>query len=210
MEFSKNLVKSMMLLSATFCSVGSWAESFQERNSDDAMMSGQDGRAEMSMEDFKTLLGFDSRDTSGNRLNQDDDSGAFLPSLKLNSEEKEVLLKLVLRYEQNKEKLYKQNTSASHKAKKELAEKRRHIQLQRLSSSGRQDEKLGKALYMNLIKEANINAQNNQKIEAFENDNKVYFSFNQIRGQKIVSKISVGSKVVWSYQASGRMLAQNQ
>ena len=86
--------------------------------------------------------------------------------------------------------------------KDEIRKARRDIQVKRLGARERDDTRLSKALYENILQESNLDSQLKRALEDFDRTNLVSIDFMQLKGQRLVQSISIGPRKVWALESS--------
>jgi hypothetical protein len=195
----ESLSQGKMLLALAFAAFASGAS---------AQTTVQDGRAYLMVEDFKTLLGADApRDPSSEaRLvelaaapsTQEGVDGGRAFRLLLPVRDVSRLRKEVRGLELQREKLAARLQTNVDAKKKALREKRRELQTARLSARSDADAALGKSLYESILEEANLEAQAQRELAAFDETHAIELSFREVGGERTVRAIQIAGNTVWS------------
>jgi hypothetical protein len=158
------------------------------------------GRAVLTAEDLKTLLGLSARDPSsqGLRLKQDALSGDHFFKIQISSSERARLTAQLSRIELARAKLESKLKSETETEIKKLRSERLKIQSGRTTSDEAQDLVLAQKLYSSLISETNLNAQAGEKLAAFDSEHQISIAYLQDGNNRMVSTIEIGQAPVWS------------
>lgn len=164
------------------------------------------GRALLRIEDFKTLLEQELRDTSGEGLaNQDDSQGLLHFNLAIQKAEVQKLDSRVEALLQERQALEVSLTKEASSKKEDLKAKRRELQLQRLGSGPTVDSQLARSLFEYLLEENNLDASVSLGLEQFDSSHAFALDFVKIKGIRHVHTVYLDSRQVWSESNSSNI-----
>jgi len=203
-DFQRNLGK-VVALASLFVSISAFAGS-ESLTTDRLDAAGAHGRATLTVEDLKTLLGVDTRDPSSAsragaqvaRSNQDVSNGASKLLVKLSDQEKATMAKLIQQIEIQKAELVARVKNETDSKKAALRKSRQEIQHSRLAVGKDKDSALGKNLFESLLAEANLEAHASNSVVDFDVAHMIQLEFEERAEGRLVQNISFGGKTVWS------------
>ena len=206
--FSKLAVRALALASVTVvCQASIAGDSFKDGTLPTAVSghtsnaAGHSGRAQLRIEDLKTLLGLSTCDPSSADAPSDRKEAVDgLPHffLSLSKYESNALSRKVHSVEAARSMLQAQVLKETELKKMELRKARREIQMSRMSAQPDKEAALGKALYESILAESNLEAQLKTRLEAFDASNAILLEFVELSGSRHIEAIHIGSTQVWS------------
>ena len=157
------------------------------------------GKATLLPEDLKTLIGLKPRNPSS-----EEETAGLSPNdlsfqVELSAQELVRVKKILAKLDRQRSALQNRLSSESEQQKETIRSKRRAVQLAR--TSGTQESSLGKALFENLLDEANLEAKNEQQLSDFDSQNSITVEYFQRGEVKLVDQITIGQQVAWSRAA---------
>ncbi len=155
------------------------------------------GRAVLKVDDLKTLIGFEGRDPSSNHKREAIEANHSIV-LKLNESEKKSLRGKIQAIEMQRLKLEQKLEKMALVEKTKIREKRKQIQLSRISAKSDVDSSLAKGLYKNILEESNLTARHAQVLETFDATHVASVDYTEVSGKRHVNGIAIGSKQVWA------------
>jgi hypothetical protein len=170
---------------------------------------GARGRATLTVEDLKTLLGVETRDPSSAsrmeakvaRSEQEASDGAYRLIADLSANEKAKLASLIQKIEVEKAELLDRVEKDTKGKTAELRKSRRAIQVSRLGVGESRDSVLGKSLFESLLAEANLQARASNEVASFDSAHRIELDFEERAGARYVQTIHFGGKTVWTDKA---------
>ncbi|MBS1985536.1 MAG: hypothetical protein JST16_15340 [Bdellovibrionales bacterium] len=166
------------------------------------------GRALLTIEDLKTLLGMGARDPSAvgtSRLSKDSQLGSYDFAMKLSAEEKKTLAHHIQVTELKRAELVARLEKDARVKKEEVRKQRRAVQAQRIGSAGNSDEALSMQLFDSILEESNLDSKVAREVANFDEAHMVALNFEATRGSRIVNAIEIGSKQVWAFGGDTRV-----
>lgn len=160
------------------------------------------GKAFLKAQDLKTLLEVHVSENilNGNSSHQLGNVGSF--SMGLSPEEINRLVSRIDHIGAERAKLESKLEKDLEAQLAALRLKRRDVQAKRITSTGKEEQKLSKALYESVLEEANLSAQIKKQLEKFDNANLVSLDFVQNNGTRLVQSISLGKRTLWAQNGS--------
>jgi hypothetical protein len=163
---------------------------------------GNQGRAVLSVRDLKELISMRDRGPSSRSAKESQGPqsllGANLFLFKMSKTETHKLWKKIVAIETEREALVAKLSSDLSSRKEKLRTDRRKIQASRLTAREQSDQMLGKKLYESILEESNLDAQRDQALARFDEQNSVSLDFVEHNGQRTVEAIHVGDSRIWS------------
>lgn len=165
------------------------------------------GRAFLTIEDLKTLLGMTARDPSAvdSRTNTESSSGSYNYAVNLSKVERQALVRSIRKIEVQRAMLAAQVNKELALKKAELKKSRRDVQMARAKSS---DESMGAALFESFLNEANVEARLTAQLREFDDQHLVNIDFQDVEGQRFVQNIAIGEDTVWAQAAAKSRIAK--
>ena len=198
---------------ASVLACGSQLSQAQLSSTEGAHSATAKGRAVLTVEDLKTLLGLKTRDPSSasathSQLNQDDSAGMYSLNIQLSSVERARLTKKVSEIEAAREQLVAKTDQEVAKKKTEIRAKRHKIQSSRTSSAGVSELAASKKLFESLIQEGNLETIKARKLAEFNSANVFVVEFEDSISGREVQSISVGQSKVWTNSSHAKVAAR--
>lgn len=161
---------------------------------------GAQGRAFITVDDLKTLLGLVARDPSAveSRSNKDESTDSFDFILALSPSQKKALANSIRRIEVKRAEVASLVEKQAAEQRQELRQKRRSLQLSRLSSSSKKDSEIGQNLFESVLSEANNEARAAQELERFDAEHVVAIDFHTVDSTRVAQAISIGDSMIWN------------
>jgi hypothetical protein len=160
----------------------------------------QIGRANLTVEDLKTLLGQSARDPSSQAWAQEQDVTAPANPLKitLDSSSARRLARVLAELEIKRIEFERKVMQESEAEIEKLRDARKKIQNSRMSSSEAKDGKLSRELFDSFLSEANSKARIEKALREFDQEHMVSIDFVENADSKSVEKIFIGGEMAWS------------
>jgi hypothetical protein len=160
----------------------------------------QIGRASLTVEDMKTLLGRKTRDPSNEAGTVKTDVAVPANPLKLTLDSKSVrklarsLAELEMKRIQLEDKLGEEAKLEIEK----LRDARRTIQTSRISSAAEKDPQLSRDLFDSFLSEANSKVKIEEALQQFDEQHMITIEFAENADAKSIEAIYVGDELAWS------------
>jgi hypothetical protein len=166
------------------------------------------GRALLTVEDMKTLLGVDSRDPSSQGTRKQEATASAHPiHVSLNEGEKARVARDLSKIEIERVRIEAELQAQLDSKIATVRAERRQIQAQRLNAAGANEQKLSRQLFDSLLVEANLEARAKNTLADFDRKNAVSVDYVQAGNTRQVEKIWIGGAVVWSSPVSDKIIA---
>ncbi len=162
--------------------------------------SAQIGRASLTVEDLKTLLGQSTRDPSSQDGEQKQDVTAPSNPLKITLDRASArrLARVLAELEIKRIDFERKVTGESEAEIERLRSERTKIQTSRLSSTESKDAKLSRDLFDSFLSEANSKAKIEDAMLQFDQAHLVSIDFLETEEYKSVQTIYIGEDLAWS------------
>jgi hypothetical protein len=166
------------------------------------------GRATLTVEDMKTLLGVDSRDPSsqGTRK-QEASASAHSIKVRLNKGEKARMAADLQKIEMERVRLESELQAELQGKVAKVRAERRQIQASRMNAAPGNEQNFSRQLFDSLLVEANLEARAQKSLADFDRKNAVSVEYVQAGSARQVEKIWIGSAVVWASAKTDSVLA---
>lgn len=168
------------------------------------------GRAYLTIEDLKTLLGMTARDPSAveSRSNKEASTGSYSFIVSLSAQEKVALENKIHKIEAQRAELSSKVEKEVAVQKADLKQQRRALQVSRLGAGQKNDETLGRSIFESVLKEANVEARLTSALEDFDNSHLVNIDFHAMDDARVVETIAIGETTVWNLGGSANRVAK--
>jgi hypothetical protein len=168
------------------------------------------GRASLTVEDLKTLLGRKTRDPSSQAgaVKKDVTVPANPLKLTLDSHSVRKLARTLAELEMKRIQFEEQVTTDATNEIEKIRQERRKIQTSRISSTANRDPKLSRDLFDSFLSEANFKAKIEAALRQFDEQHMISIEFLEGADAKTIEAIYIGDQLAWSSSAAAREYAR--
>ena len=170
----------------------------------------QVGRASLTVDDMKTLLGRETRDPSNEAGTVQTDVAVPANPLKLTLDSKSArkLARTLAELELKRIELEDKLGAESKVEVEKLREARRTIQTSRISSASEKDPQLSRDLFDSFLSEANSKVKIQEALQHFDEQHMITIEFVEANSSKSIEAIYVGEELAWSKVTGNAQVAR--